>query len=37
VCGAAYDGLGIAACVADGQRAATRVVAGLEPAERMDP
>jgi oxygen-dependent protoporphyrinogen oxidase len=29
VCGAAYDGIGIAACVADGQRAATRIVAGL--------
>jgi oxygen-dependent protoporphyrinogen oxidase len=29
VCGAAYDGIGIAACVADGQRAATRVLAEL--------
>jgi oxygen-dependent protoporphyrinogen oxidase len=27
VCGAAYDGIGVAACVADGQRAATRVLA----------
>jgi oxygen-dependent protoporphyrinogen oxidase len=26
VCGAAYDGVGIAACVADGRRAATRIV-----------
>nr|CAA9355240.1 MAG: Protoporphyrinogen IX oxidase, aerobic, HemY [uncultured Nocardioidaceae bacterium] len=30
VCGAAYDGIGIAACVADGQRAATRIVADLQ-------
>lgn len=29
VCGATYDGIGIAACVADGQRAADRLVAGL--------
>jgi oxygen-dependent protoporphyrinogen oxidase len=29
VCGAAYDGIGVAACVADGQRAATRVLAQL--------
>jgi oxygen-dependent protoporphyrinogen oxidase len=29
VCGAAYDGIGIAACVADGQGAATRIVADL--------
>jgi len=29
VCGATYDGIGIAACVADGQRAADRIVTGL--------
>jgi oxygen-dependent protoporphyrinogen oxidase len=34
VCGAAYEGIGIAACVADGQRAATRVVAELRSREQ---
>jgi oxygen-dependent protoporphyrinogen oxidase len=29
VCGAAYDGLGIAACVASGERAATRILSEL--------
>lgn len=29
VCGATYDGVGVAACVADGQRAADRIVAGF--------
>ncbi len=31
VCGATYEGVGIAACVADAQRAADRIVAGLPP------
>ncbi len=35
VCGAGYDGVGIAACVADAQRAADRAVAGLRPAATM--
>ncbi len=35
VCGASYDGVGIAACVADAQRAADRAVAGLRPTETM--
>lgn len=30
VCGAAYDGIGVAACVGSGRRAAGEVVAGLE-------
>jgi oxygen-dependent protoporphyrinogen oxidase len=29
VCGAAYDGLGIPACIASAQAAATQVLAGL--------
>ena len=29
LCGAAYDGLGVPACIASGQRAARDVVAGL--------
>ena len=37
VCGAAYDGVGIAACVADGQRAAARLVAALQTRETMGP
>jgi oxygen-dependent protoporphyrinogen oxidase len=36
ICGAAYDGVGIAAVVATARRAATRVVATLGPAETMD-
>ncbi len=36
VCGAVFDGVGIPAVVADGQAAATRVLAGLEPVETMD-
>ena len=35
VCGAAYDGLGIPACIANGQQAATRVVAHLRAQETM--
>ncbi|MFC0625427.1 protoporphyrinogen oxidase [Kribbella deserti] len=35
VCGAAYRGVGIAACVASGTRAATRVRDHLEPLVRM--
>ena len=34
VCGATYDGVGVAACVADGQRAGDRIVAALA-AERQ--
>jgi oxygen-dependent protoporphyrinogen oxidase len=30
VCGAPYEGIGIAACIADAQRAADRLVAGLD-------
>jgi oxygen-dependent protoporphyrinogen oxidase len=30
VCGAPYEGIGIAACIADGQRAADRMLAGLD-------
>jgi protoporphyrinogen/coproporphyrinogen III oxidase len=37
VCGAAYDGIGIAACVADGTRAAGRVLAALEARRTMSP
>lgn len=37
VCGAAYDGIGVAACVADGQRAADRLLAALRRRERMAP
>ncbi len=35
VCGAAYDGLGIPACIANGQQAATQVVAHLRAQETM--
>lgn len=37
VCGASYDGIGIAACVADGRRAADRVAAGLGERATMQP
>jgi len=37
VCGAAYDGVGIAACVADGTRAAGRVLAALRAQRTMTP
>ncbi|MEU4601342.1 protoporphyrinogen oxidase [Kribbella sp. NPDC023972] len=37
VCGAAYRGVGIAACVASGSRAATRVQGYLETLETMAP
>jgi len=37
VCGAAYDGVGIAACVADGTRAAGRVLAALRAQRTMAP
>lgn len=37
VCGAAYDGLGIPACIASADAAATRVVEGLAAGERMVP
>jgi protoporphyrinogen/coproporphyrinogen III oxidase len=37
VCGAAYDGVGIAACVASGREAATRVIADLSTRDRMGP
>jgi oxygen-dependent protoporphyrinogen oxidase len=33
VCGAAYDGIGIAACIASGTRAATEVASALRPNE----
>jgi len=35
VCGAAYDGLGIPACIATAQQAATRVAAHLRARETM--
>ena len=35
VTGATYDGLGVAACIADGQRAADRLVAALRLRETM--
>lgn len=35
VCGAAYDGLGLPACIASGTQAATRVVEGLRRRETM--
>jgi len=35
VCGAAYDGLGIPACIASAERATTQVLAGLATQERM--
>jgi len=35
VCGAAYDGVGVPACIASGQRAATQVVEDLCGRERM--
>lgn len=37
VCGAAYDGIGVAACVADGQRAADRLLAALRRRDTMAP
>lgn len=37
VCGAAYDGIGVAACVADGERAADRLLAALRTRETMAP
>lgn len=35
LCGAAYDGVGLAACVADGTSAAGRVLAALQPRRTM--
>lgn len=37
VCGAAYDGVGVAACVADGTAAAGRLLEQLARRETMDP
>ena len=37
VCGAAYDGLGIPACIASANLAVTQVLAALDGQERMDP
>ncbi len=37
VCGAAYDGLGLPACIASGHQAATRVVRHLGARETMQP
>ena len=37
VCGAAYNGIGVAACVADGQRAAHRLIAALAERATMAP
>ncbi|HYJ70729.1 MAG TPA: protoporphyrinogen oxidase [Nocardioidaceae bacterium] len=37
LCGAAYDGIGLAACVADGTRAADRVLAALRSQRTMAP
>jgi oxygen-dependent protoporphyrinogen oxidase len=37
LCGAAYDGVGIAACVADGTRAGDRVLAALRAQRTMAP
>src|SRR4051794_30645628 len=37
VCGAAYEGLGLPACIASGRRAATRVLEALAHAGRMTP
>lgn len=37
LCGAAYDGVGIAACVADGTRAADRVLTELRARRTMEP
>jgi len=37
VCGATYDGVGVAACVADARAAADRLVAGLTPRATMQP
>ena len=37
VCGAAYDGVGIAACIASAQRAAASVLRSLAARERMQP
>jgi oxygen-dependent protoporphyrinogen oxidase len=37
VCGAAYDGLGIPACIATGRAAATRIVDHLGARERIEP
>ena len=37
VCGAAYDGVGVAACIASAQRAAAAVLRSLAARERMQP
>jgi oxygen-dependent protoporphyrinogen oxidase len=37
VCGAAYDGLGIPACIASAEAAATQVLESLPAVERMEP
>ncbi len=37
VCGAAYDGLGLPACIASAERAATQVLEALATQGRMDP
>lgn len=37
VCGAAYDGIGVAACVAGAQQAADRLLTGLAPRGTMAP
>jgi hypothetical protein len=37
LCGAAYDGVGLAACVADGTLAADRVLADLRQQRTMAP
>lgn len=37
VCGAAYDGLGIPACIASAEAAATQVLQSLPGVERMEP
>jgi oxygen-dependent protoporphyrinogen oxidase len=37
LCGGAYRGVGVAACIRDGQAAADRVLAGLGPFEAADP
>jgi oxygen-dependent protoporphyrinogen oxidase len=36
LCGAAYDGVGIPACVGSGRRAADDVLAGLSPVDRVE-
>ena len=37
VCGAAYDGIGVVACLVDGQRAADRLLGALAARETMTP